>query len=189
MVTLAALIGYGLLSDQGSGDARTVQLTPLAQQALFAEDIEERRTAIAAAALLPPAHQALWERYAASLPSDQTIQLYLQQNGFTPGGAKELAAEWRRTLTFSGLSSDRATVSPTEPKPAQAIPVQEVSAAVTPPTVEAAPSRARTSAPPPIQIRVGSSTVTLQESEPLTSGQWSRMLEILRMMAPQPDEG
>jgi hypothetical protein len=116
-VAIAALKSFGLLEDSGSGDARTATLTHLAQDIVLADDEEKRTAAIQSAALLPTAHDDLWKRYSSQLPSDQSLQLYLiRERHFTPGGAKELAAEYKRTLAFAGLTGRGATVSQWDPE-------------------------------------------------------------------------
>jgi hypothetical protein len=110
-VAIAALKAFGLLDDTGAGDARKVHLTELAQDILLSEAPGRRQEAIQDAALRPPAHADLWSRYGAQLPSDQSVQLYLmRERGFTPGGAAELVSEFKRTISFAGLTGRPATV-------------------------------------------------------------------------------
>src|SRR5436305_2614833 len=52
-VAIAALKSFGLIEDNGSGDARTVQLTERAQQILLSDDPLQVRSATEDAALAP----------------------------------------------------------------------------------------------------------------------------------------
>ena len=110
-VAVAAMKAYGLVTDAGSGDARTIAVSDLAEDILVREG-PERTKAVQAAALRPPAHKDLWDRYGPSLPSDTSLALYLtRERGFTPGGAQELISVYKRTLNFARLNERGATVS------------------------------------------------------------------------------
>lgn len=109
-VTYAALKRFGLLEDAGNGRAR---LSQRAQAILLAE--REGRTdevLIREAALLPSVHKKIWANYGANLPSDEAVKFELTtEDGFTPGGAAEFLAEWKRTVAFAKLTDSSATVS------------------------------------------------------------------------------
>lgn len=108
---LAALKSFGLLEDQGSGPDRKAWLSTLAQDIITAENDEDRRTRLRQAALKPPVHAMLWERYQSRLPSDQSLQLFLtRERNFTPSGASELVSEWKRTMAYAGLTDEGGTV-------------------------------------------------------------------------------
>lgn len=111
-VAIAALKSFGLITDKGTGDARTVQLSERAQTIIVSEDPVQVREETQAAALAPTAHQDLWTRYGPQLPSDESLKLYLmRERGFTPSGAAELISEYKRTIAFAGLTERGATVS------------------------------------------------------------------------------
>lgn len=104
---LAALKSFGLLEDQGSGSDRKAWLSTLAQDIITAENERDRLAYIRQAALTPPAHAMLWEKYKSRLPSDQSLQLFLtRERNFTPSGAGELVSEWKRTMAYAELTGE-----------------------------------------------------------------------------------
>lgn len=186
-VAIAALKSFGLIEDSGAGDARTVALTVLAQDIVLSDDDEQRTDAIQSAALLPTAHDDLWKRYSSQLPSDQSLQLYLmRERQFTPGGAKELASEYKRTLAFAGLTGRGVAVSQRSPEEAQSSGI----------------SQGVTAKPPVAGTMAGGGTATVSRNleipVPLTDGgmvvisvprsmtvdAWRQMLSVLEAYKP-----
>ena len=109
MVTLAALLKFGLLIDEGSGADRKAKLTDLALGILLdeREDSQERQALIRQAALLPTIHADLWETYSANLPSDATLRLYLTKDrGFNPSALDDFIRQFRQTIAFAKLTED-----------------------------------------------------------------------------------
>ena len=107
LVVLAALKKFGLLHDQGEGEKRTVKLTPTALDIIEdpREDSPERDQLIRAAALLPPIHKELWEKYGGEFPSDTTFKWQLMKDrSFTDGGAEEFISQFKRTIAFANLT-------------------------------------------------------------------------------------
>lgn len=109
----AALIQYGLLSDQGSGDGRKFQLTDTARRIIGDADpqSEKRAQLIKEAALLPSIHRELWEKFGfpAHL-SDALLKNYLvfdrQDSGesaYSAQAADEVILNYREAIVFSGL--------------------------------------------------------------------------------------
>src|SRR5207247_7259978 len=112
-VALAALKAFGFIETGGTGEARTAKVSRLAEKILHAEDPLVRQQALQTAALLPPIHKELWERYGPQLPSDQSLDSYLRhERGFTPGGSRDVIAEYKRTISYAGLTERDATVPP-----------------------------------------------------------------------------
>jgi hypothetical protein len=106
MVTIAALIQFGLLESEGSGDARRVWLTDLAHRIIRDDRPEspERTALIRDAALRPPIHRELWERYSGSLPSNDNLRYMLKfDRSFTDSGADAFIRELRRTIEYANL--------------------------------------------------------------------------------------
>jgi len=99
--TEAALKQFGLLDVVGRGKHRRVKLSPLGVEILESgPDSPQRAKSIEKAALLPPIHQHLWERWRTNLPQGE-VQIYLvQHRGFQQKGAEALVAEYRRTMSF-----------------------------------------------------------------------------------------
>src|SRR5207244_2704806 len=90
-VVLAALKKYGLITDDGSGANRRARLTDTALTILL-DDVgsSTRQAVIREAALKPAIHQEVWSKYAGSLPSDQSLRMWLiRDKAFTPSGADE----------------------------------------------------------------------------------------------------
>lgn len=106
MVVLAALKKFGLLEDEGSGEGRRARLTDLALDIVL-EGSPARAEAIRAAAVAPGIHQELLQAYPDGLPSDASLIYNLErERGFTPGAARELVKELRRTLAYAGVAED-----------------------------------------------------------------------------------
>jgi hypothetical protein len=121
--TIAALRSFGLLD----GDS-LVKLSGRALRILLDErlderggDSEERRRLVQQAALLPPIHARLWERYGAELPSPQTLKLSLiLDEGFNESSVDHFLTEYRETLEYARLMTGPAreeTATPPTPPP------------------------------------------------------------------------
>lgn len=108
LVALAALKKFGLIQDSGKGRQRKAMLTPLALRIVRdkRQDSPERVEAIKRAALTPPIHREVWDRYHGNLPKDSDLVAYLAlERGFTDHGAKEFVDQFRKTITFANLQS------------------------------------------------------------------------------------
>lgn len=105
-VTYAALIKYGLMSDEGNGDARMAKLTPLAVTILMSPDDRERQEAIRSAALKPPIHAEMWQQYGHELPSDDTLRYKMAIQGpFTESGFEDFIRVYKDVIEFAKLGS------------------------------------------------------------------------------------
>jgi hypothetical protein len=185
MTTLSALLKFGLLNDQGSGESRTAILTEDAIAILLAPsaDHPDRLRAIREAALKPTIHEELWKRYGgADLPSDEAIQYYLvRERKFTETAARELIKEYRATLAFAGLP-ESATVSgdseidpPTEPeKESLAIPEEKV---LTTPPAPVETAVLQTMRFPVDDTR----SAVLQVPGPVTADDWDAIFDALEV--------
>ena len=99
--TIAALRSFGLLE----GDV-LVKLSGRALRILLdeREGSEERLRLVQQAALMPPVHARLWERYGAALPSSQTLRLSLiLDEGFNENSVDDFLTEYRETLEYARL--------------------------------------------------------------------------------------
>ena len=99
--TIAALRAFGLVD----GDA-LVKLSGRALRILLdeREGSEERLRLVQQAALMPPVHARLWERYGAELPSSQTLRLSLiLDEGFNENSVDDFLTEYRETLEYARL--------------------------------------------------------------------------------------
>jgi hypothetical protein len=105
-IALAALKKFGLIEDEGSSDRRLVKLSDLALRILLddREDPSERLVAIQEAAMLPPIHSELRQKFPDGPPSDATLRHYLLfERRFTESGAQDLIREYKETLSFASL--------------------------------------------------------------------------------------
>ncbi len=103
---LAALKKYGLLEDEGASEDRKARLSDLADVILVHPSEARRKTAIQEAALRPPVHREMWEKYHERLPSDSNLRWELTRDrGFTERGAGEFLRVYRATITFAQLTS------------------------------------------------------------------------------------
>jgi hypothetical protein len=104
--TAAALISFGLMQDEGTGDKRKLKLTPTALAILLDErpDSESRLQAIRTAALTPKIHQQLWQRWGNTQTSDANMKhmLILELDPpFNPNTAETVIKEYRDTIAFA----------------------------------------------------------------------------------------
>lgn len=181
LVILAALKKFGLVEDEGSGDRRKAQLSPLALTILLDEttDGTQRAAAIRTAALNPAIHRELWDRYDGYLPDDGALRTYLLlERNFTDTAVKDFIPQFRQTLVFSGLTDGTGNVSRQE----QDTPRVEENTGM---------SGARTQNPPPppppggdelaipVLLAGGKALVKLHGTFPVTPDQWDRMIALL----------
>ena len=99
--TIAALRAFGLIE----GDT-LVKLSGRALRILLDERdaSEERERLLKQAALMPPLHSKLWERYGPELPSAQTLRLSLiLDEGFNENSVDDFLTEYKETLEFARL--------------------------------------------------------------------------------------
>ncbi|HEX8646593.1 MAG TPA: hypothetical protein VF715_06805 [Thermoleophilaceae bacterium] len=186
LVVVAALKKFGLLADNGSGDTRTGQLTPLALDILLdsREDSPERQAKIQQAAQAPTIHREILERHPNGLPSDANLAFYLtRERGFTEGAARDLIAQLRGTLEYAGLTGNGGTLSRQDEDTAPAEEDDKMGGAGT-------QERTRRQHPPPpppsgneltipVVLTNGQARVRLQGTFPLTNDEWDRMIALL----------
>lgn len=104
-VTLSALIKYGLLEEEGAKGDRKVKMSDLAMEILLSPD---PAPAIRRAALLPPIHQDMYDRFlkdGGTLPTDATLKYELHKMGFTATGASDFIGQFRKTMAFADLTA------------------------------------------------------------------------------------
>jgi hypothetical protein len=103
--TLAALRAYGLLQD----DEGMVRLSDRALRLLRDPgDTPERAELLRQAALAPPLHSRLWERYGADLPSNKSLWSWLVlELRFNEGSVEDFLRSYKETMAFAGLVQDR----------------------------------------------------------------------------------
>jgi hypothetical protein len=103
--TVAALLQFGLLRDEGSGDTRKVALSKMGLDILLREaGSQEQREFIANAARQPKLYRELLTNYSGGLPSDATLRHYLIASKDVPSAAVDgLIKNFRATAAFAGL--------------------------------------------------------------------------------------
>jgi len=124
LVAIAALKKFGLLEDEGDNGTRRARLTQLALSILLHEEgSAEHQRWVREAALLPPIHAELWNKFGGRLPSDQNLRrtLVLDRH-FTESGAHQFIRQFKSTIAFAGL--DEADKMP-EAQPTQHLPSEE----------------------------------------------------------------
>lgn len=193
-VVLAALKKFELLSDEGSRDRRQVQLTPLALRIILddRDDAPERTQAIQTAALAPTIHRELWDRYAGSLPGNDTLSTYLRvDRAFTDSAVKEFVPQFRATIAFAGLVSGATVSPPDEDKTAQSggAGIRKPEEPMTPPAATLDPPQhdppADNTAPLPVNITFPNNAwATLRVSARMSSADWAQLMAVLGAMKP-----
>ena len=111
--TAAAMVSFGLLSDQGTGDKRKLQLTQLALKILLNPDESAKQEAIKEAALTPKIHRQVWKKWGAKPPEAAMRYALLAdwEPKFNPNTVDSFIREYRDTIAFAKLTeSDTLTV-------------------------------------------------------------------------------
>jgi hypothetical protein len=108
LVVVAALKKFGLVEDEGGGNARRARVSEFGLRLLLLDEHEhadERRKLLKEAALKPEIHAELWKKYQGALPSDSTLRYeLLTDRGFTESGVREFIPELRSTLAYAGVT-------------------------------------------------------------------------------------
>lgn len=117
--TVAALMQFGLLADEGSGDKRRFRLTHDALRIVQDADplSEKRKAALIKAALYPKVHKELWEKYGATA-SDIVLKNYLTldrreagQAPFSGAAADILINEYKTSIAYAELEKNAGFAS------------------------------------------------------------------------------
>ena len=106
--TIAALIAYGLMQDEGTGEKRKLKLTPNAIRLILDKrpDSTERAQLIKEMALTPKIHGDLWDKWGGSLPEEQ-VRYTLTAEWEPPFNEKTVDGfikEYKDTIAFAKLS-------------------------------------------------------------------------------------
>ena len=184
-LTLAALKKFGLVEDEGSGDARRARVSDLAVGILAHPDDAQRRAAIQDAALRPPIHREMWEKYGDSLPSDAALRWELTRDrGFTETGASEFIPEYQSTVAFAQLGgrvslSTQASDRGSDDDGYERHP--EVELVGRSPRQRRMTSEVARSFPIPLP---GGATVVVEGEFPITEQDWALFMAVLNAMKP-----
>jgi len=109
LVTVAALKAYGLMADKGNGAERKVFLTPFGLSVVQDErqHSPDRDAALKKAALNPKIMSDLWSKYAADLPSMDTVSHYLKvDKDFNENAVSDVIKIYKENISFARLDSD-----------------------------------------------------------------------------------
>ncbi|OGA57275.1 MAG: hypothetical protein A2710_24470 [Burkholderiales bacterium RIFCSPHIGHO2_01_FULL_64_960] len=115
--TVATLIQFGLLEDEGRSENRHVRLTDRALTILLDEPASPTRLlALRECATMPKLYSLILAKYGTELPSDHSLGFYLQKEfDFNPKTLKSFIKDFRGTLAFAGVL-DAPNIPFTEPK-------------------------------------------------------------------------
>jgi hypothetical protein len=113
--TAAALMSFGLMTDEGTGDKRKLKLTQNALKILIDKrsDSTERAELIKQAALTPKIHQQIWAKWGDSV-SDGNLKhalIFEWQPPFNENTVDGFIKQYRDTIAFAKLTaSDKVTL-------------------------------------------------------------------------------
>ena len=200
---VSALLKFGLLADRGRGENRQAKLTVLAIKIILDDrpNSPDRDDAIREAALNPPIHRELWERYQGDLPSDATLRYtLLTERGFSEAGADALIREFKSTVEFAKLAesdimADKPSGEGEEDRDKDQehpdifnIPFPPSERDQTMQTTQERPKVGETSSQPEkrvIQVPLPTGEwVAIQLPVPLTETDWDQMFNVLNAMKP-----
>ena len=102
--TTAALKSYGLMEDEGRGDARRLRLTDRALRILLdtREDSPERQEAIKQAALSPALSTIIFDKFRDNFPSDSNLKHFLMfELKFSPESANTVVKTIKQNKVFT----------------------------------------------------------------------------------------
>jgi len=193
--TVSALLKFGLLQSErlGSKGHRKVALTRRALSVILEprEDSSDRMQAVREAALTPKIHQAMWEKYGSSLPSDIELRKWLiTEKDFSESGAKSFIKEYRNTARYAKLGEGTEEAEKPEesspPIPPQPQPrangsrdsaLRQTDSAI--PQADLKPGNHRD-----LQIPLVGKTAEVRLPYPMTQAEWDLMVSILNAMKP-----
>jgi hypothetical protein len=184
LVSLSALLKFGLLEDEGTSSARQVRLTDLARRIILdLPESPERMEAVRTAALNPDIHQALWRKYEGRLPpSDEGLKVFLRRDlNFTDRAVAEFIPQFRKTVDFAQLDESVSLESDDYKDLGRPM---TATAATAPTSREPAPTsgnRRTTTVQVPL---AGGDWVFVQAAFPLSPGDWEQFLRVLEVMKP-----
>lgn len=106
---IAALKQFGLLEEEGKKENRQVRLSRLALDILIPHEDGDpsQRQAIREAALRPPLHCEIWDKYKGQLPSDAALRRYLLiDRNFNDAAVDPFIRQFRETVAFADLPNE-----------------------------------------------------------------------------------
>ena len=104
--SLAALIAYGFVEDNGSGEGRKFKVTDLGFKALEDQRPGARQSALAAAAVLPKVIAEYVDKWGEGRPADAICISELRfERGFTEDGAKSFLRVFDDALSYAKVGN------------------------------------------------------------------------------------
>jgi hypothetical protein len=103
---VAALKAFGLIDVEGEGKNRQLRVSEAARRIMLGSP--DRATLLAQAALSPPIHKAVWEKYGEiGLPENDVLRSYLVFDlKFNEASVDSFMAEFRHSLSYANVASD-----------------------------------------------------------------------------------
>lgn len=207
-MTLSSMKQFGLIEDQGRGEARRVRVTTRAHDILNTPHAEERSALLRQAALAPEIHREMWNAFGNALPSDDSLVWTLsKEHGFTRAGAEDFVRQWKRTMQYAGIDTgahpdiepDLDADTPSSSTSWQPSASEQRDAPATLDRVEEATRHhasdtirlggiARHASSPQQQVQIplpgGTRSVTLSGDFPLREPDWDYLVAVMNAMKP-----
>jgi hypothetical protein len=95
--TIGSIMQYGLLERVGKGEVRVSQT---AVDIFHPENVDQRRAAIATAALMPPLFRSLREKVPQYIPSSDALRSYLMRQNFLDRAISPVISAYTETCQF-----------------------------------------------------------------------------------------
>lgn len=182
---LASLKKFGLVSVESTkGGGKRVKITDLANQILNHPNDAIRAKAIREAALTPPIHAELWEKYGENLPSNANLKWELtNERSFTERGAREFIQEFENTIEFAKLTQ-ASLESPLDDdfEEREEVASRESESGY-PTNRRQRDARVKSDGVRVVNIPLpGGTSVVVEGDFPLNEAQWSQFLAVLNVM-------
>ena len=106
-LTVSALKYFGLIDDIGNNEARKIKISDMALKIIRdpREISSDRDTLIRQAALTPPIHREIIEKYSGMPPSDEALKAHLLlDRGFKDEAVNDFVREFTATMAFAKIS-------------------------------------------------------------------------------------
>lgn len=114
----SALLKFGLVTDEGTGEKRQLKLTESAIKLVYEPDVGDPSytSELKDAALRPKIHAEIWDKYQGALPGDAVIRRFLVvERKFNDQYVDSFISQFRKTIEFAKLqASDKINGSQNE---------------------------------------------------------------------------
>ncbi len=140
-MTVSALKYFGLIEDAGNNEARKIKLSDIALKIIRdpREISSDRDALIRQAALKPPIHREIVEKYSGLPPSDEVLKTHLLlDRSFKDDAVNDFIKEFTATMAFAKIS-DSATFQEPDPELGTKTEAEQKNMQQTPPLTPPAP--------------------------------------------------